>query len=196
MDENFQSIFARVRQGDDEAARELVRRYEAQIRRVVRIRLTEPGLRRRFDSVDICQSVLGDFFVRAALGQFEIDTPEQLVALLSQMARNKLIQYVRRERAQRRDERRVAATPVEEHPASDGGQTPSQIVAARELLEASRALLSEEERDLIDRRAAGQSWEELARERKTTPDALRMRLNRAIRRVTEQLGLEDSDEAV
>ncbi len=194
MGDNFEAIFARVRQGDEEAARELVNRYEPQIRRVVRIRLTEPGLRRQFESIDVCQSVLGDFFVRAALGQFELETPEQLVALLAQMARNKLIQYVRRERAQRRDQRRVAPAPVDEQGLSDGSETPSQIVSARELLEASRKLLSDEERYLIDQRAAGRGWDDLARELNATPDGLRMRLNRAVQRVTDRLALEDGDE--
>jgi RNA polymerase sigma-70 factor (ECF subfamily) len=39
--------------------------------------------------MDICQSVLASFFVRAAVGQFELDRPEPLVGLLIGMARNK-----------------------------------------------------------------------------------------------------------
>ena len=40
--------------------------------------------------MDICQSVLGSFFVRAATGQYKLETPEHLLKLLTTMARNKL----------------------------------------------------------------------------------------------------------
>src|SRR5207253_3150939 len=83
----------------DRAAEELVRRYEATVRLAVRVRLDQSELRRLFDSTDICQSVLGTFFVRAASGQFQLDTPEQLVKLLVTMARNKLINHAHQQRA-------------------------------------------------------------------------------------------------
>ncbi len=78
----------RVRQGDEQAAEELVRRYEPEIRLEVRgwLRLRNPGLRRVFDSMDICQSVLASFFARAAVGDFDLDEPPQLIRLLVGMA--------------------------------------------------------------------------------------------------------------
>ena len=42
----------------------------------MRIHLRDVRLRRVLDSTDICQSVLASFFVRAALGQYDLDTPE------------------------------------------------------------------------------------------------------------------------
>ncbi len=63
---DFRDLIRRVRAGDDGAATELVRRYEPAIRRAVRIRLADTRLARAFDSMDICQSVLGSFFVRSA----------------------------------------------------------------------------------------------------------------------------------
>ena len=54
----------RVRAGDEQAAAELVRRYEPLIRREVRFQLEDRRLCRVFDSMDICQSVLASFFVR------------------------------------------------------------------------------------------------------------------------------------
>ncbi len=79
----FHNLIRRIRERDEEAASELVRRYESAIRRVVRIRLRDVRLRRVLDSMDICQSVLATFFVRTALGQYELDTPEQLINLLT-----------------------------------------------------------------------------------------------------------------
>ncbi len=78
-DSSFQDLIRRVRSGDDDAAAELVRRYEPAIRRVVRLRLTDARLRRVFDSMDVCQSVLGSFFVRAAMGQYDLDNSDQLL---------------------------------------------------------------------------------------------------------------------
>jgi RNA polymerase sigma-70 factor (ECF subfamily) len=50
--------------------------------------------------------------------------------------------------------------------------------------------LSEEERDLAQRRAQGQPWEEIAAELGGTPNGRRVQLARALDRVSEQLGLD------
>src|SRR5258708_26892090 len=107
-DRSFREFIGRVRRGDEQAATELVRRYEPAIRRAVRFRLTDVHLRRTCDSMDVCQSVLLSFFVRAASGQYDLDTPEQLLRLLTTMARNKLLNHARHEHATRRDNRLVA----------------------------------------------------------------------------------------
>src|SRR6266481_6255167 len=104
--EDFRELIARVRRGDDQAAEQLVRSYESTIRMAIRVRLDQSDLRRLLDSMDICQSVLANFFVRVASGQFEIDTPGELVKLLVTMARNRLSNHVRQQRAARRDLRR------------------------------------------------------------------------------------------
>ena len=80
QDDGFVELIRRVRAGDEQASAELVRLYEPAIRVAVRARLTDPRLRRLLDSTDVCQSVLGNFFGRAASGQFEIKDPKQLVA--------------------------------------------------------------------------------------------------------------------
>src|SRR3954471_7837995 len=103
----YDDLIRRVRAWDRDAADELVRRYEPAIRRAVRVRLADARLGNLLDSMDICQSVLKSFFVRAAAGQYDLETPEQLLKLLSSMARNKLITQARREHALRRDRRRV-----------------------------------------------------------------------------------------
>src|SRR5207237_5168574 len=138
----FRDLIDRVRSGDDRAAEELVRRYEPTIRMAIRVRLDQSQLRRLFDSMDICQSVMANFFVRAASGQFELDRPEQLVKLLVTMARNKLINYVHHQQAGRRDYRRQGTVDTVE--VADSAPTPSQVTTYRELLEAVRNRLSGE----------------------------------------------------
>src|SRR5260221_12927944 len=99
---SFAELMSQVRAGDGQAAREIVLQYEKEIRREVRLRLSDLRMRRVFDSMDICQSVLASFFLRAASGQYEVEQPEQLLKLLVGMARNKLAFHVRKQRAQRR----------------------------------------------------------------------------------------------
>ena len=107
--DEYSEFIRRIRQGDEQAAEELVRRYEAEIRLEVRgwLRLRNPALRRVFDSMDICQSVLASFFARAAVGDFDLDEPPQLIRLLVGMARNKVAEQARHHQRQRRDVRRV-----------------------------------------------------------------------------------------
>src|ERR1700722_8314118 len=107
-DTPFVELIQRVRAGDQEAASELVRRFEPAIRRAVRVRLVDDRLRRQFDSTDVCQSVFASFFVRAAMGQFELEKSEQLLKLLATMVRNKVADRSDKARAGRRDYRRAA----------------------------------------------------------------------------------------
>ena len=110
-DVDFVEFIRRIRQGDQAAAEALIRRYEPEIRLEIRtwLRVRDPRLRRVFDSMDICQSVLAIFFVRAAIGEFELDEPTQLIRLLVGMARNRLAEQVRFHQRQRRDVRRTGA---------------------------------------------------------------------------------------
>src|SRR3954451_3991768 len=98
----FEELIRRVRGGDQDAAAALVRRYEPAIRRAVRFRLADARLGGMLDSMDICQSVMKSFFVRAASGQYDLETPEKVLGLLAAMARNKLASQARRQGAQRR----------------------------------------------------------------------------------------------
>jgi RNA polymerase sigma-70 factor (ECF subfamily) len=188
----FLDLMNRVRAGDEAAATELVRLYERTIRRTVRIWLVDARMRRVFDSMDICQSVLGSFFVRAALGQFQLDRPEQLVRLLISMARHKLADQVRRQRADCRDNRRLEADDIHSQSIVAVGATPSRQIAARDLLQEVRIRLSEEERGLADRRALGREWPEIAAELGGNPEALRKKLTRAVNRVARELGLDEA----
>jgi RNA polymerase sigma factor (sigma-70 family) len=186
----FQDLIRRVRAGDANAANELVRSYEPAIRRAARVRLVDKRLGRVLDSMDICQSVLASFFVRAALGQYELEKPEQLLKLLATMARNKLADHARQEQAGRRDNRRLEAGSADERQIAAAGSTPSQQVAAKEIFHEVHKRLSEDERILADHRAQGREWADIAAEVGGTPEALRKRLSRAIDRVAQELGLD------
>jgi DNA-directed RNA polymerase specialized sigma24 family protein len=187
----FADFIRRIRAGDARAAVELVQHYESVVRLEVRVRLADPRLRRVLDSMDICQSVMASFFLRAAAGQYELDQPQDLVKLLVVMARKKVAFQARKERAQRRDNRRIAAAPAEVIQVAAASPTPSQEVAGRELLAAFRERLTEEEQSLADRRAQGLGWAEIAASLGGTAQGRRKQLERAVERVVRQLGLDE-----
>lgn len=190
----FAEWIARVRHGDADSAAELVRRYERAVRVAIRVRLVDPNLRRQFDSLDICQSVMCSFFVRAAAGQFELAEPGQLVGLLVKMAQNKLYMQVRRHGQQKRDAGRSIDWDETVAPVADPQPGPATIVAAREQLAALMNQLSHAEQAIARRRAEGQGWAEIAADLGESPQAVRMRLTRAIGRVASHLGLDDGDD--
>jgi RNA polymerase sigma-70 factor (ECF subfamily) len=192
-DDSFVNLMQRVRAKDGQAAADLIRLYEPAVRRVVRIQMRDPRMRRTLDSMDICQSIFGSFFVRVALGQFELNTPDDLRKLLAVMARNKVIAQARRPHVSRQQERQldngdsgVVGMPASPEPG------PSRQAEARDLLDQVRARLTEEERWLADQRAGGRPWAEIAAERNGSQEALRKKLERALDRVSQELGLEES----
>jgi RNA polymerase sigma-70 factor (ECF subfamily) len=187
----FTDFIRRIRAGDEQAALEMVRRYEPLIRRQVRLQLEDQRLCRLFDSMDVCQSVLKSFFFRTAAGEYDLDTPEQLQRLLVSMARNKLASAARAQHRQRRDNRRVAAGAEHLQGVAAGSPTPSQEVAGRELLERFRQELSAEERQVAELRSQGLAWSEIAARLGGTAQARRVQLARAVERVSRELGLDE-----
>lgn len=188
-------LLKRVRGGDAAAAEELVRTYEPEVRRAIRVRLTDARLRRLVDSIDICQSVLAGFFVRTAAGQFDIETPEELLRLLVTMARNRVIDWARRSQADRRDGRRNVSLQDEDGQSPQFATRepgPASVLVSRELIEQVRSRLTADELSLMEQRAEGLGWDEIAAAMGQQPNAVRMRLTRALDRVATELGLEES----
>ncbi len=182
----FQEWMQRVRAGDEQAAALIVEHFAPELRRVVRLRLTDPFLRRLVDSSDICQSVLANFFLRAALGQFELSEPRNLFNLLVTMARNKVLNLAR-DRKKEKTARQMAhdPAPLEQAPARET----EPAADYRELLAKARGLLTPEETQLAEDRLAGKSWQDIALDRSETPDKCRKQYRRALDRVALQLGL-------
>jgi RNA polymerase sigma-70 factor (ECF subfamily) len=184
-DTSFEDLVRRVRQGDQAAAADLVKRYEPHIRRAVRIRLMRyPQMRRLLDSVDICQSVMGSFFLRAARGEYRLDRPDELQNLLVIMAYHKLVDIVRK--------KHLPEPPSSDQPEEPPGRedSPSDDAMYRELLQLFRERLSPEERELADLRANGMRWNDIAERLQDNPERLRKKLERAVRTVARSLGIE------
>lgn len=189
--DGFRALMQRVRAGDQAAAAEIVRTYGSVLMRVIRVRLADRRLRQLVGESDIFQSVMVSFFVRASLGQYDLHQPDDLLRLLSVMARNKVADKVRR-----RDVARMAE-PLDEARGAEARSpdaSPSSVVAMRQLAERARALLTPDLLGLVALREEGLGWAEIAARVGGTPEALRKRLARAIDDVARALGVEDAED--
>jgi len=187
QEDDFGTLLLRVRHGDAEAARHLVNRFESAVRVAVRTRLSDPRLRRQFDSMDVCQSVLASFFIHVAAGAYDLHDPPQLLALLTKMAQNKLGMRVRRQYRQCRDARRISPMTVEEMEVVSTSPGPAREAAGRDLLERVLSSMSPEIRELAQRRMRGDSWGEIALATGGTADGRRKQFERAVSLVVDTL---------
>jgi RNA polymerase sigma-70 factor (ECF subfamily) len=95
----FRALMDLVLDGSEQAIQELQERYGAHIIRAVRKRLPRQ-LRSKFDSLDFVQDVWVSFF---RTGEIDFQNPEHLIAFLTRMARNKVIDEARARLAKRND---------------------------------------------------------------------------------------------
>jgi RNA polymerase sigma-70 factor (ECF subfamily) len=153
------AFLARIQAGDEAAARELLSRYEAEVRLVVRRQLPRL-LRSRFDSLDFLQSVWGSFFRRVRSGPAEFEDSRHLVAFLARAAKNKVIDEYRRAASRKQDMHREeplwtdGARPKEVAADID---SPSEVAQAHEAFVRLRALLPAERRSILELKAEGLS---------------------------------------
>jgi RNA polymerase sigma factor (sigma-70 family) len=173
-------FLARIREGDEDAARELLLRYEAKVRLVVRRQLPQL-LRSRFDSQDFVQSIWGSFIRRIKTSATELEGTENLVGFLARAARNKVIDEYRRASSRKQDMRREEPMYEGSEPreVADQADSPIQAAEARETFRRLRDLLPEDRRTVLDLKAGGLSTSEIAK---------RLGLGeRTVRRVIEDL---------
>ena len=129
----FRTLLDQVRAGSQDAAWQLLELYGSHVFRVVRRHLNT-GMRTRFDSADFVQSVWASFFTHCVQVQ-SFSTPGELIAFLSVMARNKVIDRVRQSQARSRDIRReLSIEHVSKHERAElrYDVTPSDFAVARE----------------------------------------------------------------
>lgn len=191
---SFESLIRRVYARDESAAAELVRRFEPELRRVIRFHLSDPGMRRLFESLDICQSVLGAFFAQLYAGELSIVQPRQVGALLAMMARHKVIDRARQFRSVRHGGGKVQSLGDDAAMAAKNVPQPEELAADRDLLQAVRHRLPDLERRALDLWLEGHEWGAIAGNIGGTSEALRKRIGRAVDNIARQLGIiEDSE---
>ena len=159
-----------------------------------RHRLVDRDLTAVLDSVDICQLVMASFFRRAQAGQFNLESPEDLMKLLVTMARNKLVSQARREQLRRRHHRQLSlSSPSPNNAVSDSGA--GKAIETKETVQRILERLTRDERELAERRSRGESWDTIAKALGATSAQLRKKLSRAFDRVASQLEAKDSHDS-
>src|SRR5262249_44136142 len=153
----------RIQAGDEAAARELLRRFEAEVRLVVRRQLPRL-LRSRFDSLDFLQSVWGSFFRRMRTAPTEFEDSRHLVAFLARAAKNKVIDEYRRAASRKNDMHReepLWGDGPRPKDVMDPIDSPSEIAQAKEVFGRMRELVPEERRSILELKAEGLSSKEI-----------------------------------
>jgi RNA polymerase sigma factor (sigma-70 family) len=185
-------LLRRVRAGDRTAVGDLWIRFEPEIRRTLRVRLWQSGLRGREETEDRLQSVALLFFDRLDRGKLDqrlddLESPEELLNLLKKMAKGRYVDWLRRRGAQRRAEtRKKSLDAMAVEPPADETRA-SEALQHRELVGQAFAMLDENEQRIAELLRTGYSWQQIADQLKTTREAVRKQFYRAVDRMKQRL---------
>lgn len=172
---------------------ELWCQFGDQFRRRARTRLRQYGLNGQAESMDICNDVI----VEMAKGFNENGcTPNDALAYVMRAIDNQVLDTFRRLARKCRDFRRNEPMPVDELPFTKQGRSPSQVALHREVIARIQALLNEDDALAVSMMLENHGWQEIGESLGVKPDAIRMRVRRALDRVREQIGFRvgDSDD--
>jgi len=146
--------------GDREAAERAFTRYEPYLRVVVRRHLPE-GLRPKFDSADVVQSVWACVLRGLRESGWHFTTAEQLRAFLVLVTRHRLTDRYRHYRRALDHEQPLDVIPPELLPAS-AQPRPSELAQADDLWERMLALCPPEHHELLRLKRQGLTLAEIA----------------------------------
>ena len=177
----LREFLAKIQGGDGEAVEAMLREMDPFLRRVIRLRLLGGRLRRAVDTTDILQSLLKDFLRQPVAGEPAETSSVQLCAYLAAAVRHKVQTRLRKER------RHAGSLPEEWQPASPEPDV-GKRVEDQDFAAAVRRRLDASARLLLDLKAQGLTWPEIAAQVGGRADALRMRLNRAVAAALTALG--------
>ncbi|MCA9263081.1 MAG: sigma-70 family RNA polymerase sigma factor [Planctomycetales bacterium] len=194
-------LLRRTKEGDRQARDQLLERHRHQLRRMVEIRI-DPRIARRVDPSDVVQEALLDAAKR--LPQYIDDQPLPFLPWLRQFAQNRLIDAHRRHLARKRDVNREADWHLSDHSVRDlakllvtDATSPSRGVSRTELNERVRQLLSgmkpTDREILVLRHLEELSIADIASVLGITESAAKKRQVRALLRLRQQLGEDNSD---
>jgi RNA polymerase sigma factor (sigma-70 family) len=176
----FPESLAHFRTGDPQAIEDYLRRIDPFLRQVIRLRLIDSRLRRVLDTSDILQSLLKDFLSRKQNDTPPVGATGGLRAYLVAAAHKKILARLRKEC------RHLGSLP-RDWDAVSPEPSPAQQAEQRDLYQVVRARLPEDRRLLFDLCAQGLTWPEIARQVGGKPNALRVRLSRAVRTILNDL---------
>ena len=180
-DEPSAQLLERYRDGDDDAADKMFRRYVDRLLRLVQSRLAA-RLASRTDAEDVVLSAYRSFFVAVRKGRFSVHRGGDLWRLLASITLHKLYRQVEHHTAEKRDVRRQSTVELcrmlDRHPS---GQWPTaeQAAVVVDEIESLGRRISPLAGNVLWLRLQGYKLEEIA--------AQTERSERTVRRVLEQI---------
>jgi RNA polymerase sigma-70 factor (ECF subfamily) len=189
--DSFPGFLARLRAGDDDAARELFQRFAGQLIALARGRFVA-GLRHKVDPEDVVQSAYKSFFRRYGGDNLVVENWNSLWGLLTLITMRKCAERVAYHRAACRDvAREVSAPPGVEDGApwsEPFGREPTPLEAAElsETVDRLLAGLDEDERPVVELSLQGHSTQEIS-QRLDCPERTVRRLRERVRSRLERM---------
>src|SRR5262249_679829 len=186
-----QALINLWRQGNEDAARQIVERYIDRLLLLARRRISQP-LPPRLHAQTLLQAVFRTFFVRGKDGQLTFPEQDVLCKLLVRLPLHKTLRQVAFHKAAKRDP--GLETDQGEHHRErlmallDGEPTPEATVAFVDQLEHFLSLLQPQERQILEMRLQGYSNDEIAKQLNVYDRKIR-RVIEHIRAVAEKEGL-------
>lgn len=190
-DAAFNTLMARLRAGDEDAATQIFRRYANRLVGLARTRL-DPVLQQKTSPEDVLQSVFKSFFMRAAEGQFELGDWDNLWSLLTLLTIRKCARWADYYRAQRRDVRRETPLPTgtEDAPpaweALNRDPTPAEALLLTETVERLLADLKPRDREMVVLSLQGETTSKIATELGCAERTVERVLERVRKRLMEE----------
>jgi RNA polymerase sigma-70 factor (ECF subfamily) len=183
MKENaLDTLLDRLTQGDARAAEDVFVAYEPYLRMVVRRQLSR-GLRAKFDSVDIVQSVWADLLSGFRDRRWTFQDADHLRAFLVEVTKNRFIDRLRQHAAAMERERPLSAGGMDAL-AEPQATRPSQLAQAGELWDQMVAACPPAHLDILQLKRHGCSLDEIAAQTGFHKNSVRRILYELARRMT------------
>jgi RNA polymerase sigma-70 factor (ECF subfamily) len=167
-DDDLAGLVERVKAGDADAIREFVRRFEDEVRAMVRGRLPQV-LRSQFDSMDFVQAIWESVLIKDGQDLNQFTNAQHVRAFLAGVARNKVYEeHRKRTRTRRynlkREEPLYIRRGDREQPRElqSPDPTPSQDAQVRDRFAQIVAGRTPKEVEVIELRRQGLTYEEIA----------------------------------
>ncbi len=178
----FETLMREFAAGSEEAAWQIVEIYGPYVFRSVR-RALSPKLRNQFDSVDFVQAVWASLIAsREKLRH--VEQPQELIAILSAIGRNKVIDVVRRARTKKYNIHREVSVDQDGAPIVDSAPsrdpTPSDVAMARERWEGMMRDQPSHYRSIVVLRMHGNTHQDIANQLNVSDRTVRRVLNRLL----------------
>ena len=159
---SLDTLLDQLKQGDAAAAEQVFRTYAPYLRMVVRRQLSR-GLRAKFDSMDVVQSVWADLLSGFRDRRWEFSDANHLRAFLVKVTQNRFLDRVRQHSPSLEREQPLPADGIDAL-AGSPTERPSQLAQAGELWDQIVADCTPTHREVLTLKRQGFSLDEIAQQ--------------------------------